>query len=153
MKLLINPQCKQEILARLAKIHPDSQRRWGRMNVSQMICHLNDSFLGVMGDRAMEIPTEFSLWPALKWVSLYSPMPWPKGVATRPEFDQVRGGGTPPSQFDVNVRELLDSMEKFTQRPRTFEFRPHPMFKVMTEAQWMRWGYLHMDHHLRQFGE
>jgi hypothetical protein len=152
MKSLINPQCVHEILARLAKIRPDSQRRWGRMNVSQMICHVNDSFLGAMGDRAMEIPSGFSLWPAMKWVSLYSPMPWPKGVTTRPEFDQILGGGTPPTQFDVNVRELIDSMQKFTAMPRTFQFRPHPMFKVMTEAQWMRWGYLHMDHHLRQFG-
>jgi hypothetical protein len=28
----------------------------------------------------------------------------------------------------------------------------HPIFGRMTEAEWMRWGYLHTDHHLRQFG-
>jgi hypothetical protein len=26
------------------------------------------------------------------------------------------------------------------------------MFGPMTEKDWMRWGYLHADHHLRQFG-
>jgi hypothetical protein len=28
----------------------------------------------------------------------------------------------------------------------------HPMFGGMTAKDWMRWGYLHADHHLRQFG-
>ncbi|HEV2663419.1 MAG TPA: DUF1569 domain-containing protein [Blastocatellia bacterium] len=32
------------------------------------------------------------------------------------------------------------------------EFHPHPYFGAMSESQWMRWGYLHCDHHLRQFG-
>jgi Protein of unknown function (DUF1569) len=29
---------------------------------------------------------------------------------------------------------------------------PHPIFGPMTAKDWMRWGYLHADHHLRQFG-
>ena len=28
----------------------------------------------------------------------------------------------------------------------------HPIFGRMSEAEWLRWGYLHTDHHLRQFG-
>jgi hypothetical protein len=28
----------------------------------------------------------------------------------------------------------------------------HPIFGPMSEAAWLRWGYLHADHHLRQFG-
>jgi hypothetical protein len=27
----------------------------------------------------------------------------------------------------------------------------HPMFGSMKRADWLRWGYLHADHHLRQF--
>jgi len=26
------------------------------------------------------------------------------------------------------------------------------MFGLMPDRDWMRWGYLHMNHHLRQFG-
>jgi len=29
---------------------------------------------------------------------------------------------------------------------------PHPIFGAMKPWDWMRWGYLHADHHLRQFG-
>jgi len=28
----------------------------------------------------------------------------------------------------------------------------HPLFGPMNYEDWMRWGYLHADHHLRQFG-
>ena len=28
----------------------------------------------------------------------------------------------------------------------------HAMFGTMSPEDWMRWGYLHTDHHLRQFG-
>ena len=122
------------------------------MTAGQMICHVNDAFLGVMGEMPMEVPRGFSMWPVLKYVALYAPIEWPKGVPTRPEFDQCAGGGTPPAQFEADVSRLIETMKKFSRRPRDFKFRPHPMFKEMSEGQWMRWGYLHVDHHLRQFG-
>jgi hypothetical protein len=153
VKSLSDPNCRQEVLVRLAKIRPDTPRRWGTMTAPQMICHLSDCFLGVMGDRPMEIPHGFSLLATMKWFVLYMPFQWPKGVPTRPEFDQQGGGGTPPAQFDSDMRCLLDSVDKFTRQPRTFQFRPHPMLKEMPEKDWMRWGYLHSDHHLRQFGQ
>lgn len=153
MKSLANAAFRSELVARLERVRSDAPRRWGRMTAPQMICHLNDSFRCVMGDTPIEIPRGLSLWPVLKYVALYAPMHWPKGVPTRPELDQCAGAGTPPAQFDSDVCCLLDTMDRFSRRPRGFEFRPHPMFKVMTEAQWMRWGYLHVDHHLRQFGE
>lgn len=153
MKLLSDPGCKQELLARLGKIGPDTPRLWGKMTAAQMICHLNDSFLGIMGEKPMEIPPGFTFWPAIKYIALYAPGKWPKGVPTRPEFDQQAGSGTPPAEFESDMRRLLQTMERFARGPRDFQFRPHPMFKVMSEAQWMRWGYLHMDHHLRQFGQ
>ena len=28
----------------------------------------------------------------------------------------------------------------------------HPMMGHMSKWEWMRWGFLHTDHHLRQFG-
>jgi hypothetical protein len=151
MKTLSTPAYRQEILSRLAVIHPDTPRLWGKMNASQMICHLADAFLGVMGDKAIAIPSGLNLWPLMKGFVLYAPIKWPQGVATRPEMDQQLGG-TPPTQFDADMRTLLAAIDKFTAQPRDFLFRPHPMFREMSEKDWMRWGYLHTDHHLRQFG-
>lgn len=150
-RMLDDPQCKAEILARLRNVKSDSPRQWGRMNAAQMICHLNDSFLGMMGDKPARI-VRFSLWRLTKGIALSGARPWPRGVKTRPEFEQGVGG-TPPAEFVADVDLLFATVERFTRVPRTFEFRPHPMFGPMTEKEWMRWGYLHCDHHLRQFGQ
>jgi hypothetical protein len=153
MKSLFDVNCRRELLTRIQRVRPDTPRFWGKMTAAQMICHLNDSFLGIIGDKPMEVPRGFTIWPVLKYVALYAPAKWPQGVPTRPEFDQCGGAGTPPAQFDADVRDLLETMDRFSRSPRHFQFRPHPMFKKMSEAQWMRWGYLHVDHHLRQFGQ
>jgi hypothetical protein len=41
-------------------------------------------------------------------------------------------------------------MERFAAHP-SLEREPHPVFGPMTRVDWLRWGYLHVDHHLRQF--
>ena len=84
------------------------------MNAAQMICHCTDAFLGVMGDKPMEMPRGFSFWPMMKSLVLYAPMKWPHGVPTRPEFDQLAGSGTPPAQFEADVRTLLAAIDRFT---------------------------------------
>jgi hypothetical protein len=153
MKTLSDPQSRQELQSRVVTVLPDTQRRWGKMTAPQMICHVTDAFLGIIGDKPMEIPRGFSFWPFMKTFVLYAPMKWPPGVPTRPEFDQCAGGGTPPAQFEEDKRKLLAAIDKFSAQPRNIEFRPHPMFRELSEKDWMRWGYLHLDHHLRQFGQ
>jgi hypothetical protein len=54
--------------------------------------------------------------------------------------------------MESDLDELRHHLDRFSRQPRDFEFQPHPIFGQMTEKEWMRWGYLHMDHHLRQFG-
>src|SRR5579871_4176589 len=107
MKELSCPNCMRELVGRLKRMRPDTPRLWGKMTAPQMICHVNDAFLGVMGEKAMEIPGGFSLWAMTKYLALYAPMQWPKGVPTRPEFDQCAGAGTPPAQFESDVRSLI----------------------------------------------
>lgn len=85
----------------------------------------------------------------MKWLALKAPMPWPHGVKTMPENDQLIGG-TPPVEFDRDRQRLEALIERFCQ-PMNNMF-PHPYFGQLTEAEWLRWGYLHCDHHLRQFG-
>jgi hypothetical protein len=151
MKNLYNSQDKIEIQARLDRIHSDSPRRWGKMTPAQMICHLSDSFRGPMGERPMPAAKNVRAPGFMKIMALYAPIPWPKGLMTMPEANQEIGG-TRPAEFAADVVELRRLLERFTARPRIFTWTPHPLFLQMTDAQWMRWAYLHMDHHFRQFG-
>ncbi len=148
MKNLSDKAARQEIIRRLQTIQPDSSRRWGRMSAHQMICHLSDSFRRALGERqASNLPPS----KLLKFFALYAPIRWPHGVKTRPEMDQEIGG-TRPLEFQSDKQELLRLLDRFTSRPPEFAWAPHPMFGSMSRQDVMRWGYLHMDHHLRQFG-
>lgn len=151
MKTLSNPLDQQSILERLAKLQPDHRPRWGRMSAPQMLCHLNDSFLAVMGERYVSPATGLLQRTVVKWVALYGPFPWPKGVPTRPEMDQLQGG-TAPSEFEHDRKALFTSIHRFSSPNRDFDWSAHPIFGKMPDPAWRRWGYLHTDHHLRQFG-
>lgn len=151
MKTLFHPEDKAEIVRRLQSVSPSSPRQWGKMSAHQMVCHLSDSFRGVMGEKFLSrMPGPYPR-QLMKWLALYVPLRWPKGVKTRPEMDQEIGG-TPPADFEADMLTLRKLLDRFTSRPRDFDWSPHPMFGPMSDADWMRWGYLHTDHHLRQFG-
>ncbi len=87
----------------------------------------------------------------IKWIALYAPMRWPKGLPTRPEVEQG-AGGTPPVDFDLDRASLVSVIERFGDASRSLPCHSHPLLGDMRDSQWLRWGYLHADHHLRQFG-
>ena len=76
---------------------------------------------------------------------------WPSGVDTSPEIDQC-GGGTTPRDFAADVECVLVLVDRIVREARTLRWPRHPTFGRMSVAEWLRWGYLHVDHHLRQFG-
>jgi hypothetical protein len=120
------------------------------MSAHQMICHLSDSFLAVTGQRDISPASGLLQSTVIKWIALYAPLEWPRGVPTRPEVDQ-EVGGTKPASFAADVTQLEMLVELITARKGCFG-PTHPIFGAMSDTDWMRWAYLHMDHHLRQFG-
>jgi hypothetical protein len=120
------------------------------MSAHQMVCHLSDSLRAVTGRRQVSPATGPLQRTVIKWVALYFPVPWPGGVPTRPEIDQELGG-TPPGDFAADLAELEALIEMITATAAV-EWSAHPIFGRMSESAWLRWAYLHTDHHLRQFG-
>jgi hypothetical protein len=152
MKTLARPGDEDELLRRLRCVRPESVPRWGRMTAPQMVCHLGDAFRVVDGWRPVSHATGLLQSTIVKWIALYAPMPWPPGIPTRPELDQARGAGTPPGDFAADVAELEALVRRFVAAETGVDHWRHPLFGRMSQADWLRWGYLHVDHHLRQFG-
>jgi Protein of unknown function (DUF1569) len=121
------------------------------MTVHGMICHLSDSFRLPLGERSASVATGLVQRTVMKWGALYLPIRWPHNVPTRPEMEQGVGGSA-PGDFLADRAQLMQIMERFAQPGSSFEGRLHPFFGQLTPSQWLRWGYLHADHHLRQFG-
>jgi len=149
-KDIANPDQRADIVARLRRLAPDSPRQWGRMTPHQAVCHLSDSFRSMMSSAPItSIATPLSR-TVIKWIALQAPMKWPPGVKTMPEVDQEIGG-TKPLEFARDCQVLETLIEQFAAKQGA-GMQAHPMFGRMTAAEWRRWGWLHMDHHLRQFG-
>jgi hypothetical protein len=151
VKTLARERDKEEILVRLRAIRPESRRRWGRMSAHQMLCHLADSFRMLLGGRAVRPTTGLPQRTLLKWTVLYAPLRWPAGIVTSPEIDQEREG-TRPVGFEADVAQVEALLDEVTARTRDLHGRSHPVFGRMSDGAWLRWAYLHTDHHLRQFG-
>lgn len=151
MKTLADERCEQELRERLRRLRPETPRRWGKMSSHQMVCHLADAFRAYMGIRPVEDVSTAFLRTVVKWAALWVPMPWPHGFRTAPELDQERAG-TEPGKFGRDLDELLELMTSMARQPRTFSWQAHPLFGRLSEAEWMRMGYLHTNHHLGQFG-
>jgi hypothetical protein len=151
MKTLARERDKAEILGRLRTVRAESARRWGRMSAHQMVCHLADWSRMALGQRAVSPATGVLQRTLLKVVALYIPVPWPRGIRTRPEVDQEREG-TRPVEFAADVAQAEELLQLVTAPTRHLDRQRHPVFGPMSDAAWLRLGYLHADHHLRQFG-
>ena len=116
-----------------------------------MVCHLGDSFRVAIGQKPVSDGSSVLQRTIVKWIALYLPVRWPAGIRTSPEIDQARGG-TRPLHFAADLAQLEQLLELVTAPARSFDWHVHPRFGRMSEAAWLRWGYVHMDHHLRQFG-
>jgi hypothetical protein len=147
-KTLTNAVDCEEIRRRLASLTPESSRQWGSMSIGGMLCHVDDSYKAVMGERSLSMPKLAIPQGMAKFLGLRSPMRWPRNVMTCESVRQG-GGGTPPAEFAEDRARLLQTFDRFCGCTQLINV--HPMFGGMQRADWLRWGYLHADHHLRQF--
>jgi hypothetical protein len=149
MKTLSHVADRQEVLNRLAKVRPENQRRWGSMSAHEMICHLGDSLRAALGEKQLSPASTLFKRTVYKWAALWIRRRWPQGIKTRPEMDQHLGG-TPPEEFASDLEKFRILFERFIAWQG--EFAPHPTLGPLSRTERMRHAYLHMDHHLRQFG-
>jgi uncharacterized protein with PQ loop repeat len=151
LRTLAHADCRTALLGRVRALQATGVRRWGRMTAHQMVCHLIDCHRVALGEIAVTAPKSRVPRAIVKWVSLYTPMPWPAGIPTNPELDQ-EVGGTRPADFSADTAALEVTVERLIARAGKGGWPTHPDFGRMSESDWLRWAYLHMDHHLRQFG-
>lgn len=150
MKNLSSTADLAAIRSRIALVSPTDRGLWGSMSVCQMLHHLTDAFACPLGElpiapfRASAIPV-----PVFKWLALRVPMKWPQCVPAPPEIRQ-RTGDAPSGDFAACRDTLLNKLDRFARADGPLP--SHPIFGLLTRSEWMRWGYLHCDHHLRQFG-
>jgi hypothetical protein len=140
------------IRARMRTLTPTSERQWGTMSSHEMICHLSDALRHPLGDRPAELPKPSCLrHTLLKWLVLWGIPQYPKGAQTRAYFDPKREG-TKPEEFARDLQTLDQLTMRFVAEAPRISIQ-HTRFGPMRAKDWLRWWWMHTDHHLRQFGK
>lgn len=135
----------------MTALDPERPARWGRMSAHQMVCHLGDGLRMMIGEKPVRRITGTLRGTLARWIVVWAPLRWPRGVRTTPELDQEIDG-TRPVAFTSDLARALDLLDRVTREPSAAHRRLHPLFGPMSQSAWLRWAYLHADHHLRQFG-
>jgi hypothetical protein len=124
----------------------DQKAAWGKMNVSQMVCHCADQIRLALGTKMAT--SQRSINPE----EIIALAKAGKTVPTPPGFDQVAGEGTPPIDFESDKQTLKGLIIEFSKLDKDFAFPPHPYFGTVTRERWNGLVIYHLDYHLKQFG-
>ena len=149
MRNISNGAVLEDLVSRFRRLAPTQRCLWGTMNAQQMALHVGDSSAAVLKQR------EFSAKPrsgptAIRRVALLYLLPrMPRGIKSGAD---PAAAVVDPAQFGKDVERAVDLLQRLATAPPDALVDRHPILGPMTRAQWMRWAFMHTDHHLRQFG-
>jgi len=137
------------LLNRLDQLTPDTQRKWGKMSVEQMLAHLHVAYELVYEQKHPQ-PNFLIRWIMKTFVKqhIVNETPYKQNIGTAPYFiisDQ--------RVFRTEQQRLRQYILK-TQASGSgyFEGRTSHAFGPLTATEWNNMFYKHLDHHFRQFG-
>jgi hypothetical protein len=146
--LLKNPAC-DEVIARIKLLTPHSKRFWGEMSVEEMLLHCNVALRRTMTSTATPVKSTLKQ-KLLKWYFFNIAAGFPKNVQA-PKVVDVKRSQLKPEAFEEEQEKLIQNLREFQKSEK--QFAPnHPIFGLLTRREWGRFTWMHLDHHLRQFG-
>lgn len=151
MKNILNKKVLDEIMQRIGAVTKDDKRLWGKMTVHEMFCHSADQIRLATGEKHSPFRGNNATRTILKKLILWG-LPSPKGkIETTHELRQG-GGGTKPTDFEDDKKTLVRLLNEFGNVFAEEKLVEHPAFGYMNKTEWGRLVYIHVNHHLKQFG-
>ena len=148
MKTIFNDDVRRELTGRLNKLTAENRPLWGKMSPAQMVKHCRLWEEMIHGNQSFKGPLIGRLIGRL---ILKKVLQTPEFRKNSPTIPEMRVTGT-----DINLNEerrqlitLVNSYPQYTWPDNSFI---HPFFGKMTREQIGILVWLHLDHHLRQFG-
>jgi len=149
MKSSFDQSHTNEAIARINQLTSSTTPKWGKMNVAQMLAHLNVAYDMAYTNKYPQ-PNFLVRWLLTRFVkqTVVGPKPYPKNGRTAPAFlvsaDQ---------DFEKEKKKLIDYIEKTQSLGADhFEQKESNSFGKLTASEWSMLFSKHLDHHLTQFG-
>ncbi len=147
LKTLFNTADKNDMLARIRRLRPDSKAQWGKMNAAQMLAHCQVGLNVAAGDMKIKRVLIGLLFGRFAKKVLAGPEPFKHGLPTGREFifSDTR-------DFARERDQLIAVIERFSAAgPKGLTQEAHPFFGKLSVAEWENLMWKHLDHHVRQF--
>jgi hypothetical protein len=138
----------EALIKRIHLLDENSKPLWGKMNVSQMLSHCQAPIDLALGN--IEIKSNFFLGilGRIFKSKILNAGKFKKNSVTLTEFSR-----SDFYEFEQNKIELIKKISTFAVLgDESIKKTKHPIFGKMSYEEWDKLQYMHLDHHLRQFG-
>jgi hypothetical protein len=145
MKNLLDAEDNKKMTSRISKLAVDQKRNFGTMTVEEMLYHSNTVSQAILTGGSTRKPRLKQIMLRIVVLNLMQKMPMGRH-SSRKYFS---GDGV--LEFDTEKIRLIQTTSEFLSNTKLLTGE-HPIFGRLTHRQWGRFAWIHLDHHLRQFG-
>jgi hypothetical protein len=146
---IFTKEVSEGVIDRINHLTNNTQAKWGKMTVSQMLAHCCVSYEYVY-DNNYKKPGLFMSFILKNMVKskVVNEEPYKPGLPTAKDFVIVDA-----RDFEKEKNRLIAYIRK-TQEAREahFDGKESHSFGKLSKNEWNNMFYKHMDHHLKQFG-
>ncbi len=139
-----------KILERINRLTPETQPRWGKMTVSQMLAHCCITYQYVYEPNKFKQPNFLMKLVLKSFVKkgVTNEVPYQHNLRTAPDFiiSDQRDFGTEKAKLIGFIQRSYQDGAAFFDGKESFSFGK------LNITEWNNMFYKHLDHHLTQFG-
>jgi hypothetical protein len=146
MSSIFNKADNDVIISRIHQLNPESKALWGKMTVDQMFKHCNEAIIVAFGENEIKVNFMMRLLGRLLKNKVFN-TEFRKNSPTAKEFVF-----TGHYAFDEAQKEFVHNFARFAQGSDAIKLKVHPFWGPMSDEDWNKLMWNHIDHHLRQFG-
>ena len=146
-KNLLDKTVAQEIIDRANALTLETAGKWGKMNATEMLAHcnlINQTMLDGTLPYKRTTPVQF----VARFLFLNLIPKFPRNLKIPAE--NTTKGKVAREKFEAEKARFIGIMQTFTERQAIAV--THPAFGNLNAEELGKLTWMHMDHHLRQFG-
>ena len=150
MQNVFDAKDAQEYINRINNLTPETQRKWGKMSVNQVLAHLNVAYDLTFTPEKFPKPNFIAKFLLSRFVKpkITNEIPYKQSLPTSPAFIIAD-----ERNFEEEKAKLIGNIQRVQQLGReAFEGKENINFGKMTAQCWNNMFAKHLNHHLDQFG-
>ena len=150
MQNVFDAKDAQEYINRINNLTPETQRKWGKMSVDQVLAHLNVAYDLTFTPEKFPKPSFIAKFLLSRFVKpkITNEIPYKQSLPTSLAFIIAD-----ERNFEEEKAKLIGNIQRVQQLGReAFEGKENINFGKMTAQCWNNMFAKHLNHHLEQFG-